>query len=132
MMMFELGQHSALACLGLMKLAFNERDLRLLLNAPRFIRSMHGLGQGVRALGHAAKPHVLKALEGPASEYLTRIPVQAGMGAIGGLGTGLIMGGEHPGEQSAWGGLMGAGTGLAVAGAPSVRNALIGALKRVH
>lgn len=131
-MMFKLGQHSALAHLGLVKLAFNERDLRLLLNAPRFIQSMRGLGQGAHALGRVVKPHILKTLEGPAGEYLTRIPVQAGMGAIGGLGTGIIMGSEHPGEQSAWGGLMGAGTGLAVAGAPTIRNALINALKRAH
>jgi hypothetical protein len=75
---------------------------------------------------------VLKTLEGPAGEFLTRIPVQAAMGGIGGLGTGLIMGAEHPSEQAAWGGLMGAGTGFAVAGAPAIRNALIGALKRGH
>lgn len=95
---------------------------------------MFKLGQrtALAALGLSPNTYVrlLKTLEGPAGEYLTRIPVQAGMGAIGGLGTGLIMGGEHPGEQSAWGGLMGAGTGLAVAGAPTLRKALTNALSR--
>ena len=130
--MFKLGQHAALSYLGLVKLAFNERDLRLLLGIPRFAKAMTGLAQGARVLGQRAKPRILKALEGPAGDYLTRIPVQAGMGAIGGLGTGIIMGSEHPGEQSAWGGLMGAGTGLAVASAPPIRKALINALKRAH
>lgn len=95
---------------------------------------MYKLGQlhALRRLGllRRARPHVLKALEGRAGEYLTRIPVQSAMGTVGGLGTGLIMRSEHPGEQAAWGGLMGAGTGLAVAGAPTVRTALIKALKR--
>lgn len=92
----------------------------------------HRVALAALGLSPAMQARLLKTLEGPAGEYLTRMPVQAGMGALGGLGTGLIMGAEHPGEQSAWGGLMGAGTGLAVAGAPTIRNALINALKRAH
>lgn len=132
-MMYKLGQQAALATLGLIKVA---RKLpwwfSVARHAPTVIRELPAAGRGLREAGRLIRPHLLKALEGKAGDYLTRIPVQASMGAIGGLGTGYITGAEHPSEQAAWGSLMGAGTGLAVAAAPSLRNALIGALKRGH
>lgn len=128
--MYKLGQQAALTVLGLIKMAAVPPWFKLLRHAPSAIAALPKAERMLREAGRAARPHVLKALEGRAGEYLTRIPVQATMGGIGGLGTGLIMGAEHPGEQAAWGGLMGAGTGLAVAGAPTVRSALIKALRR--
>jgi len=71
---------------------------------------------------------LLKALTGPYGDVLTRTPVQAGMGALAGLGTGYMV--DHPGQGAALGAAGGGMGGLAVAGAPKLRKAIIKALSK--
>lgn len=69
------------------------------------------------------RARMLESLTGPYGEYLTRIPIQAGVGGVLGAGTGALA--DHPWKGALLGALGGAGAGLAVAGAPHLRRSLI-------
>ncbi len=70
----------------------------------------------------------LRLMRGPYGETITRIPVQAGMGALAGGATGQLHS-EKPVQGALLGALSGGMGGLAVAGAPQLRRKLIRTLR---
>ena len=79
--------------------------------------------QGKYAALETLQPKLLRLLKGPYGEIATRIPVQAGFGALAGTATGSLS--DHPGSGAIIGALGGGLGGLAVGSAPKLRELLI-------